>query len=194
MSRRMVTIIIGVIVMLLIAAGLAFVLQSRKNPEPANANQSTKTNLNVAAAPVNQNTNIKRELTQEEKDRNDVTRIATIFTERYGTFTDRLNTEALNSLKDFVASSYFTQLTNQASSAQGTGLAITTKVLSTSIDTLRVGTGAVATVTTLRNQSSTKDNSTSAVNQTLTLRFLKEDNAYKIISAQWGQPKTVEKL
>lgn len=185
--QKRILIIIVIIVMLGLAAGLTlFVLH--KNKPTTNENGNTNTIKTVNA---NTNTlNLNKTLTEEERQRIEIVRLANIFTARYGTYKGALTTSNTQGFKDLVTNSLFTQIQKQVNDtlAATSTSTVSTMVLSTTIQSFTKSTGAVVTVSTLRQNSDSATNASHATTQTITLGFFYLDNAWKIQSAQWGTP------
>ena len=190
--QKRILIIISIIVLLGVAVGLTvFVLQKAKTNVNSNANSAV---TNTANGNTNKAVNAKT-LSDEEKQRIEITRLANIFAEQYGTYNGALTTGTVNGLKELITTSLLTQIQKQANDelASSATSSLSTMVLSTSIKSFTKGTGAVVEVSTLRKQSGAateaNTNATSTT-QMLTLGFFFLDNAWKIQSAQWGTPAT----
>jgi hypothetical protein len=129
-------------------------------------------------------------LTAEEQQRNDAQTLATIFSERYGTYTGALTQANLLAMKDLMSDSMYASAFKNAGTTQE-GVAISTQVLSTAVESLKLNATAVVKVSTIRNQS---DDTNQSVTQDLTLRMVQKDDAWKVDSAQWGVAKSTDSM
>lgn len=191
MRRTMIVTIISSI-LFVVAVVLVVVLVEKKPDE------ETQTNINVPQGTimngntVSDNTNEPRELTEEEKQRIEVTRIATIFGEQYGTYTGSFSQSNLDALESIITSSLDKQL--QASiinSASGTQ--IETQVTSVELVTFTQSSSSVASVSTLRYETDT-EGSESVVSQDVALQLVYSESEWKVQSAQWKEPQTADLL
>lgn len=191
MDRRKVTIGIIAVCLLIVAAVLSYFAVQKKEK----TNTNTPTNINAATNTVIvSNTNTARELTEEEKARNEVTRIATIFAERYGTYTNVFDSSDVQSVASFVTDSYLKTLQQAAINANASGTTeITAQVLNAEVNSITVASSAVVTVSTLRSQSNANTNA-NVVKQDLSVRFVKVDSDWKVDGSTWGKAEATTTL
>lgn len=192
MERRKVTIAIVTICLLIAAAILAYIIVWQK-AKSTNTNDTANTNTSLSNV-ILANTNAKRELTEEEKARNEVSRIGTIFAERYGTYTDIFDPNDIQSVSSFITDAYRQALLKDAQAGTtANGIEIASQVLSTKVDALQLQSSAVVTVSVLRSQSNVNTNA-NVVKQDLSVRFVWATDTWKVDGSQWGKAEAAQTL
>lgn len=160
----------------------------RKNNAPGNANVAANTtivqNTNTAAPPL---TNAQ---TAELKDRDAITALAVLFTERYGSYSSETVGVNVDELALFMtdkekgaARNYVSQ--EKAKYARSdVSVSVLTKALSPSITALVVGKSATVKVATQR-QEQPRGAEVVVTRPTLALQLVKQGDQWKVDAAVW---------
>lgn len=182
--------IIPVVVIILLAIVIAIVLylQSRSPEETPQTNVNTNSVVtNQATNTANVNLTPTKVLTEEEQQRQEVIRVASIFAERWGTYNGAFSTANLDNTRELMTSAFIasTESSIQNKSQENVTSSIETTLISSEIASFTLGKQATVVVKTLRSQT-IEDGTENIVTQDLTLRLDFQDNEWKAASAQWG--------
>ncbi len=182
-------ILIVVVVVVIVAAAFVIWWLTRPaeeiigntNTTPVNNAQTVVINTNTAA---NQNTNAQ---TEEQVA---MVRLANLFTERFGSYSSEAEFQNIIDLKKFMttkmqswADTYVTTHKKTLNS-QSTFISITTKVLSTTVNSFSDKKAEVRS-TTSRVEEGENTNDVRAYNQDIVLQLVKQGNDWKVDSAFW---------
>lgn len=196
MSRRNKILIVAIILILIILALIYWLVLAPKFNIPGggtNANTNTPPPP-LALAPVNiPSTAPPVEVSDAEKLRSDLSRLAAAFAERFGSYSNQGNFENILDLKvlmtpkmqgwadDFIAGSKASQGNNSVY------FGVTTKSVSSNITALDEGIGeATVVVSTQRREASgTMSDNVKIYYQDLELKFKKINDEWKVDEATW---------
>jgi len=208
MNKKVVYTITVILVLVLIAALIYFfyvkklslknlianpkdIINLVKNKAPENTNEPVvKINVNEEEKPK-----VERPKTDEKKEFNkeDVARLASWFTERFGSYSNQANNSNIFDLKQFMtnkmqvwADSYLAEQ-GIGSKDNSVYYGITTKAVASDVKDFDDAAGnAVVVVHTRRQETETStSNVANAFNQDITISLAKEGGVWKIDSAKW---------
>jgi len=195
MNRKtLILVIVGIL--LVIAVIVAFVFSNRNTTNTNTVNTNTVSNVPLANISTNTNTEVPDTLSDEQRQKNEALRAASIFTEQYGTYNGGFNSSVLANLIPLVTDTYAVTLQKSvvASGAQDDDVSITTQVLNTSLTDFSAHTSAQVTVSTLRVQSAGADATPTQLSQDIVIREVYESGLWFVSSADWKTPKNIDSL
>lgn len=183
----------------LLAVGLMiFLILRPKGPREAEVNIGTKLPEAIvpssprAPAAANVAPEEKQQMTEEQNRELEARRLANIFIERYGSFSNQGNYENVTDLYPLMtapmrreADAYVREL-KEARSDTSVYYGITTKSLSSSVILSGANRAAVA-VTTQRQESAGAGGETRIIYQDATLNLIKIGPDWKVDNVKWGQ-------
>ena len=197
-------IVVIIIAVLVLIFGLIFVLlykpetsENANEEANENINQEAGININDIYPDVNQpfNTN-QPAINAEEMEKVSLTTIANNFAERYGTFSNQSNYDNLTNLKSLMTK-YFWSITDQyikESMAANPDISVyhgfTTKALSTQIIEFQMYSKAQFKISTQRTEATETPDNTTTFYQDIIIKFIWEDNDWKVNEAKWEDVAT----
>lgn len=197
MSRKLLYIFGGTILVLVLVILAIFFFQRKATPPKANTNTSVSVpNVNTVILNTNQKaSNTNAAATGGEVDqRKAVERIATDFASIYGSFSTQNNFENITQLYFYMApplkaqqeAFVATEQQKRTDTSLYQGTTSVSRITTTEEFDLNAGTAKVK-VTLQRVESSGASNDSSTYNQDLTLTFERIQGAWKVARIAWGQ-------
>ncbi len=194
MHRSLKIAFVVLVIILVIAAILLLLMRREELPLPTPG----EVNINVPAAPpaVELNTNIQTitppPVTNEEKLKSDISRLASAFSERFGSYSNQANFENITDLKFFMTKRMqawaddFIEKARAEKPDTSIYWGITTRALKTEIINFNenLGTAEIIVKNQRREAVGTTTNA-KIYYQDLSLKFLKEDGVWKVDEAVW---------
>lgn len=195
MNRKV--LIIAIIIVALLLVALAIILMfflPKKTPANLNGNVNAAVNVNkVVNVPLNVNV-VKPQVKQEDQTKSELSRIATSFAERYGSYSNQSNFENITSLQVYMTdsmknwSSQFIKSNKQNALASAIYYGITTKAISTKLDNF-TDKEADFTITTQRKEATGTTDNAKIYYQDISIKFAKEQGVWKVEEAEWQEAK-----
>lgn len=190
-------IIAGIAVVLVIMiAGVVYLLVSRNGGEETtntnttvvNTNTTTNTNTTVVNTETPTTEETTEEVVQEVDEEDAILRLARVFTERFGTFSNRNNFENITNLEPFMTTAMQKEQAeyidaNQSDEVPEEYYGITTSVLSTEMIELTETTATVQVQTQRVETTGSEDPVKNT--QSMELTFEKVGENWKVSSASW---------
>jgi len=195
MNRK--TLIIATVVAALVLVALAIVLMfflPKKQAANLNENVSNAKVNKPVNVPLNVNV-IKPQVKQEDQAQSELSRIATSFAERYGSYSNQSNFENVTSLQVYMTdsmkkwSNQFVKSNQQNALASAIYYGITTKAISTKLDSF-TDQEADFTITTQRKEATGTTDNAKIYYQDISIKFAKEQNLWKVEEAKWLEVKS----
>jgi hypothetical protein len=193
MSRYLKIAFISLIIILVIVAILLLFLRRQTTPVPSPVN--TNTNVNAAPA-VGLNVNVPAipspPVTDEEKSKTDLARLASAFVERFGSYSNQSDFENITDLEVFMTERMQTWARDfiEKSRAEKPDTSIywgvTTRALKTEILNFDESLGKTEIlVSTQRREAVGTTTNAKVYYQDISLKFAKEGGAWKVDEATW---------
>ncbi len=163
----------------------------KKEEKPLQTEEVTKINVTDPVTEKNNFKPVKR--TEKVFDKDDLLRLAASFSERFGSYSNQSNFSNIIDLKLFMskkmkqwADSYVLSQ-RQKSTVNEIYYGITTKAVSRELIDFDddVGHAEVVVGARRREATSSSNNTSKVFAQTIILKFIKENNAWKVDSAHW---------
>lgn len=193
MPRALKIIFVTIIIILIIAA--IFLLFFRKKETPAPTPTEAPVNVNAAPAPVELNVNVPitaPPLTDEEKLKSDLSRLASAFAERFGSYSNQSNFENITDLEVFMTAKMqawahdFIEKMRAEKPDTSIYWGITTRALKTEVLNFDENLGrAEILVSTQRREAVGTTTNAKVYYQDIVLKFAKEEGAWKVDEAAW---------
>lgn len=185
------------VVLVIIIAGVVYLMVSRggeveTNTNSAVTNTNTITNTNTVVTNTNTETttpvDVPTEEPQEVDEEDVILRLARVFTERYGTFSNRNNFENITNLEPFMTTAMQLEQAeyidaNQSDEVPEEYYGITTTVVSTNMDEITESTATV-TVQTQRVETTGSEDPVKST-QAMMITFEKVGENWKVSGASW---------
>jgi hypothetical protein len=155
-----------------------------------NTNQSVNTNTITNTNPLtNGNTNTSVTNSNPDSDQESLLRLARIFAERYGTFSNRNNFDNITALEPFMTEAFRQQSAEYISDQQANGIpeeyyGITTTVASLELAEYTEGETATVRVATRRIETKSTQDPT-VFTQYAQVHFENVSGSWKVSSANW---------
>lgn len=193
MSRFLkITFIIIIIILIIVAIFLLFL---RRETPPA-VMPEINVNVQVKPAPVELNVNTPviapPPVTDEEKLKSDISRLASAFSERFGSYSNQANFENITDLKVFMTKKMqawaddFIEKARAEKTDTSIYWGITTRALKTEILNFDESLGkAEILVSTQRREAVGTTTNAKIYYQDISLKFQKEDGIWKVDGAVW---------
>lgn len=193
--KRKTTILVIAGILLVIAVVAAFIYSNKNNTNSSNTNTAVNTPIVNIVSNTNTAVNATNSLSDEEQQKNEANRAASIFVEQYGTYNGGFNAEVLNNLTPLVTDAYAATLqkTIVAGSANE-NTSITTQVLNTSLTDFSMSVSAVVTVSTLRVQTSGDEQKETQLSQEIVVRETYSGGQWLVSISEWKTPQSLDSL
>jgi len=187
------TLIITVFIIIVILAVVAWLLwqQFNQEDEPI-VNENINQAVNTGVVVVNVNVNTGTPLINEENVEDlEISRVAILFAERFGSFSTEANYQNILDLKEYMTSKMWSWAENyvakqRLSSSDDTFYGVTTKVLTTSVES-QSDSRAELTLSTQRKETTVGESASYIQDITISMRNI-EDN-WKVDEATWQDVK-----
>lgn len=191
MNRKFITIIIIVAFILVAVILLIWLLTSQRPPANVNQNQNVNKVANVNLVNVQVNKNVNRpQVKEEDKIKSELSRIASSFAERFGSYSNQSDFENIKSLQVYMTenmkkwSEQFIKSSQKASSDTSIYYGITTKTISNNLASLS-DKEATFTITTQRKEATGTTDNARIYYQDILIKFAKEQGVWKVSEAKW---------
>jgi hypothetical protein len=188
-------IIIAVIILLvLVTSFVVLYYYFRGKTTEENANQANTNEVANQNQSLIQNLNQNANVSTENSDQATIRSIALAYTERYGSFSNQNDFENLEDLKIWMSKSLQkpTDAYIAGERAKNANTSVyhgyTTSALSAKIDSI-TNDKATVTVSARRQEVDDNTNQSKTYFQDLVLKFIKEDDAWKVNEANWQNIK-----
>lgn len=193
--KRKTTILVIAGILLVIAVVVALIYSNKDNTNTSNTNTAVNAPIVNIVSNTNTAVNATNSISQEEQQRNEANRAASIFVEQFGTYNGGFNEEVLGNLAPLVTDAYETTLQKTiVAGSVNENTSITTQVLNTSLTDFSMSVSAVVTVSTLRVQTSGDDQKETQLSQEIVVRETYSNGQWLVSAAEWKTPQSLDSL
>lgn len=194
MTSKMKWILIISVAIVVLGGGAAWYLLTRPAATTPNLNTNTPTNTslpvtNTAPVPVDNTNTATPAARSEQEDKKSVLNLSRIFTERYGSYSNRNNFENITSLEPFMTQRFQTESLTYIAENQPQGIpeeyyGISTYVISLKLTSYVAKEAATVELITQREEStSTQDRKVTT--QSVVVQLQSVSGAWKVDSITW---------